>query len=68
MILLTKKEIQLVFTMRDPVEAVRDADKIFFDSVEAVLAEAGDFIIPLSRKRISKDKFSGEIRENSRHI
>ncbi|WP_174270318.1 hypothetical protein [Desulfosporosinus acidiphilus] len=54
--------------MRDPVEAVRDADKIFFDSVEAVLAEAGDFIIPLSRKRISKDKFSGEIRENSRHI
>ncbi|EGW36564.1 ornithine cyclodeaminase family protein [Desulfosporosinus sp. OT] len=37
------------------------ADKIYFDSQEAVLAEAGDFIIPLTQGTISMDKFTGEI-------
>ncbi|WP_407312531.1 ornithine cyclodeaminase family protein [Desulfosporosinus sp. SB140] len=40
---------------------IRRADKIFFDSQEAVLAESGDFIIPLASGTISSDKFSGEI-------
>lgn len=37
------------------------ANKIFFDSAEAVLAEAGDFIIPLKKGTITKDRFTGEI-------
>lgn len=40
---------------------IKRADKIFFDSEEAVLAEAGDIIIPLSKGSITKDKFTGEI-------
>ena len=40
---------------------LKRADKIFFDSQEAVLSEAGDLIIPLSRGTISAHKFSGEI-------
>jgi len=39
------------------------ADKIFFDSQEAVLAESGDFIIPLSKGTLTMDKFTGEIGE-----
>ena len=42
---------------------IHRADKIFFDSQEAVLAEAGDFIIPLSKGTLSMDKFTGEIGE-----
>lgn len=37
------------------------ADKILFDSQEAVLAEAGDFIIPLTQGTINEDKFTGEL-------
>jgi Predicted ornithine cyclodeaminase, mu-crystallin homolog len=40
---------------------LKRADKIFFDSQEAVLAESGDFIIPLSQGTITKEKFTGEI-------
>ena len=40
---------------------IHRADKIFFDSQEAVLAEAGDFIIPLSNGTLTIDKFTGEI-------
>ena len=40
---------------------VQRADKIFFDSQEAVLAESGDFIIPLNKGTITVDKFTGEI-------
>lgn len=40
---------------------VQRADKIFFDSQEAVLAESGDFIIPLTKGTITVDKFTGEI-------
>lgn len=37
------------------------AEKIFCDSQEAVLAEAGDFIIPLQRGTFIEDTFTGEI-------
>ncbi|MDR3600737.1 MAG: ornithine cyclodeaminase family protein [Desulfosporosinus sp.] len=40
---------------------VQRADKIFFDSQKAALAEAGDFIIPLTKGTISAAKFTGEI-------
>lgn len=40
---------------------VKRADKVFFDSQEAVLAESGDFIIPLKKGTITADKFTGEI-------
>ena len=40
---------------------VHRADKIFFDSQEAVLAESGDFIVPLTKGTITVDKFTGEI-------
>lgn len=40
---------------------IHRADKIYFDSQEAVLAESGDFIIPLSKGTLTQDKFSGEI-------
>jgi ornithine cyclodeaminase len=49
-------------TMQELDEVVvQKADKIYFDSQEAVLAEAGDFIIPLSKGTIAMDKFTGEI-------
>jgi len=40
---------------------IRRADKIFFDSQEAVLAEAGDFITPLKNGSITPDKFDGDL-------
>lgn len=40
---------------------IQRADKIFFDSQEAVLAESGDFIIPLNHGTIREEKFTGEI-------
>ncbi|MDQ7094475.1 ornithine cyclodeaminase family protein [Desulfosporosinus sp. PR] len=40
---------------------LRRADKIFFDSQEAVLSESGDLIIPLAKGTITADNFSGEI-------
>jgi ornithine cyclodeaminase len=40
---------------------VHRVDKIFFDSQEAVLAESGDFIIPLTKGTVTVDKFTGEI-------
>ncbi|ENK1242605.1 ornithine cyclodeaminase family protein [Clostridium sporogenes] len=37
------------------------ADKIYLDSKEAVLSEAGDFIIPLEKGTIKEDKITGEL-------
>lgn len=37
------------------------ADKIYLDSKEAVLSEAGDFIIPLQKGIIKEDKITGEL-------
>jgi ornithine cyclodeaminase len=44
----------------DPVILER-AEKIYFDSEEAVLSEAGDFIIPLNEGRIKKSDFTGDL-------
>ncbi|MGM0214873.1 ornithine cyclodeaminase family protein [Enterococcus sp. AZ109] len=44
----------------DPVILER-ASKLYFDSEEAVLSEAGDILIPLEDGTITKDKFTGDI-------
>lgn len=46
----------------DPVILQR-ADKIYFDSEEAVLSEAGDILIPLENGQISKSDFTGDLGE-----
>lgn len=46
----------------DPVILTR-ASKIYFDSEEAVLSEAGDILIPLEEGTITKDDFTGDIGE-----
>lgn len=46
----------------DPVILER-AGKIYFDSEEAVLSEAGDILIPLEDGTITKDDFTGDIGE-----
>jgi ornithine cyclodeaminase len=42
---------------------VQRADRIFVDSKEAVLSEAGDFIIPLKKGSINEDSINGELGE-----
>lgn len=44
----------------DPVVLQR-ADKVYCDSVDAVLAESGDFIIPLQDGTIGRNKITGDI-------
>lgn len=44
----------------DPEVLVR-ASKIYFDSVEAVLSEAGDILIPLEQGQITKADFTGDL-------
>lgn len=44
----------------DPVILERAA-KIYFDSEEAVLSEAGDILIPLEKGIITKDDFTGDL-------
>lgn len=46
----------------DPVILTR-ASKIYFDSEEAVLSEAGDILIPLKNGTITKDDFTGDLGE-----
>jgi len=46
-----------------PFELLRKADRIFVDNKEAVLAEAGDFIIPMKEGLFSSDKIAGELGE-----
>lgn len=46
----------------DPVILTR-ASKIYFDSEEAVLSEAGDILIPLENETITKDDFTGDLGE-----
>ncbi|MTK10807.1 MAG: ornithine cyclodeaminase family protein [Clostridiaceae bacterium] len=46
----------------DPVILTR-ASKIYFDSEEAVLSEAGDILIPLENGTITKDDFTGDLGE-----
>src|SRR5699024_14098 len=40
-----------------PGELLARADKIIFDTMEGVLAEAGDIITPLKEKLITEDDF-----------
>ncbi|EGO63421.1 ornithine cyclodeaminase family protein [Acetonema longum] len=44
----------------DPVILTR-ASKIYFDSQEAVLSEAGDILIPLANGTIAENDFTGEL-------
>ena len=44
----------------DPEVLVR-ASKIYFDSVEAVLSEAGDILIPLENGQITEEDFTGDL-------
>ncbi|WP_024620936.1 ornithine cyclodeaminase family protein [Metaclostridioides mangenotii] len=44
----------------DPIILTR-ATKIYFDSVDAVLSEAGDILIPLDNGTITKDDFTGDL-------
>lgn len=46
-----------------PIEAIQKADKIFFDTREGVLAEAGDIIIPMQAGKITEANFHGELGE-----
>ncbi|MDL2306854.1 hypothetical protein LJC48_02320 [Desulfovibrio sp. OttesenSCG-928-C06] len=46
----------------DPKILVR-ATKLYFDSEEAVLSEAGDILIPLADGTITKEKFTGDLGE-----
>lgn len=43
------------------VEIIKRADKIFVDSIDAVLAESGDFIIPFKKGIITKERVNGEL-------
>lgn len=44
-------------------EIIRRANKIYFDSQEAVLSESGDFITPLKKNKIDKNNFIGDLGE-----
>ncbi|MDY2985184.1 MAG: ornithine cyclodeaminase family protein [Synergistes jonesii] len=46
-----------------PLELLRRASRVFVDNREAVLAEAGDFIIPMKQGLFSKDEIAGELGE-----
>lgn len=46
-----------------PGELLARADKIIFDTMEGVLAEAGDIITPLKEKLISEEDFDGTLGE-----
>lgn len=40
---------------------IKSADKVFVDSVDAAMSEAGDLIIPMEKGIITKDRINGEI-------
>ena len=46
-----------------PAELLRRADRIFVDNREAVLSEAGDFIIPMKEGLFSSESIDGELGE-----
>lgn len=46
-----------------PASLLKRSDKIYFDSQEAVLSEAGDFIIPLTNQTLTKEHFMGDLGE-----
>lgn len=44
-----------------PLELLNRAGRIFVDNREAVLAEAGDFLIPMGEGRFSPERIAGEL-------
>ncbi|MGX7024217.1 ornithine cyclodeaminase family protein [Vagococcus hydrophili] len=46
-----------------PKETIKAADKIIFDTMDGVLAEAGDFIQPLELGFVSREDYQGELGE-----
>lgn len=44
-----------------PETIVQRADKVIFDTKEGVLAEAGDFIIPMQKGIVSEEDFGGDL-------
>src|SRR5699024_3953393 len=48
-------------------ELLQRASKIYFDSEEAVLSEAGDLLIPLEKGEVTKEKFTGDIGQVINH-
>ncbi|WP_442602304.1 ornithine cyclodeaminase family protein [Paenibacillus sp. KN14-4R] len=44
-----------------PETLVQQADKVIFDTKEGVLAEAGDFIIPMQKGIVSEGDFDGDL-------
>ncbi|MDR3279604.1 MAG: ornithine cyclodeaminase family protein [Synergistaceae bacterium] len=40
---------------------IRRADRIFIDNMEAIMAEAGDLLIPMSEGKIDRDAIAGEL-------
>lgn len=46
-----------------PENIIQSANKIFFDTKEGVLAEAGDFMIPIKKGTINESNFDSELGE-----
>jgi ornithine cyclodeaminase len=46
-----------------PEEVVLRADRVFVDSKEACLAEAGDLLVPMKKGLMGEEKITGEIGE-----
>ncbi|WP_281164456.1 ornithine cyclodeaminase family protein [Liquorilactobacillus sicerae] len=44
-----------------PTEVLQKADCIIFDTMDGVLAEAGDIIQPVEKRQLSKNNFTGEL-------
>jgi ornithine cyclodeaminase len=40
---------------------VTHADRIFIDNMEAIMSEAGEFLIPISEGKFSKESINGEL-------
>lgn len=74
MLLLSREDIQKVFTMKDAIAADKEAFQLvaegkcetplrtnIFDSQSAVLSESGDILIPLEEGIISEKDFTGNL-------
>jgi len=46
-----------------PPELITDSNKIYFDTKDGVLSEAGDILQPIENRQITKEDFKGELGE-----
>lgn len=46
-----------------PVEIIKEADSIIFDTMDGVLQEAGDFMTPLANNEVTRSDYKGELGE-----